>query len=62
MGDKTSRHNNGGFPIILSSPLYKVPGRLSLLYNDAYWAQFGYRYAVTACSERSELYGDFGTY
>ncbi len=62
MGDKTSRHNDGGFPIILSPPLYWVPGRLSLLYNDAYRAQFGYRYAVTACSERSELYGDFGLY
>ncbi len=24
--------------------------------------QFGYRYARTACNERSELYGDFGTY
>jgi hypothetical protein len=24
-------------------------------------AQFGYRYAETACKERSELYGDFGT-
>jgi len=23
--------------------------------------QFGYRYAETACKERSELYGDFGT-
>jgi hypothetical protein len=23
--------------------------------------QFGYRYAITACKESSELYGDFGT-
>ena len=25
------------------------------------WAKFGYRYAETACKERSELYHDFGT-
>jgi hypothetical protein len=46
-------------------PQDRATGRLSMLHTDAYRGtdreQFGYRYAETACKERSELYADFGT-
>jgi hypothetical protein len=42
--------------------LDRFEDRLSMLHNaGTVRVQFGNRYAETACKERSELYGDFGT-
>jgi hypothetical protein len=57
-GNDRSRTTSEHF---IFSPLDRFAGRPSLLHTDAYREQFGYRYAETACQERSELYGDFGT-
>ena len=49
-------------PACFFLPRDRVWGCLSLFHTaGTERVQFGYTYAETACKERSELYGDFGT-
>jgi hypothetical protein len=50
--------NNG--MVVINRYLIGSPFLASYCYTIR--EQFGYRYAETACKERSELYGDFGLY